>query len=519
MKLETFFEKFDQFADAPDAVAKMRELVLELAVQGKVVAQNAADEPAAQLLKRVLAEKTRLTGRGDCSDEDPAFPPGDETFEIPANWKWIGATTPAVMVSDQGKKVQTKDILKAGKYPVVDQGKMFIRGYCDDSERVISVAEPIILFGDHTRETKFIDFDFVVGADGVKLLQPICIDPRFYFLVLRWLPLESRGYARHFKLLKAARIPLPPLAEQKRIVAKVDELMALCDRLALQQQERETRHAALARASLARFADAPTPANLHFLFHPSYAIFPADIRKSILTLAVQGKLVPQDTNDEPADSILRATHSFFDRLVAAKKLSAPKPLPPIEDDEVPFSLPIGWAWCRFGQIMRISSGDGLVAKDMNAGPIPVYGGNGVNGYHDAHNVAKRTLVIGRVGFYCGSIHVTPERAWVTDNAFITTFDEEHVDMDFLSWLLKATDLRERDNATAQPVISGGKVYPTVLAVPPLAEQRRIVAKVEQLMSLVDALEMQLATSCATGEKLLAAVVAELTEGTHASPAC
>ena len=83
-------------------------------------------------------------------------------------------------------------------------------------------------------------------------------------------------------------------------------------------------------------------------------------------------------------------------------------------------------------------------------------------------------------------------------------------MDFLSWLLKATDLRERDNATAQPVISGGKVYPTILALPPLAEQRRIVAKVEQLMALVDELEAQLAASHAVGEKLLAALVAELT---------
>jgi type I restriction enzyme S subunit len=216
----------------------------------------------------------------------------------------------------------------------------------------------------------------------------------------------------------------------------------------------------------------------------------AKMRELVLDLAVQGKLVPQDPNDEPADSIFHATQYFFQRSVAAKKLSPPKPLPPVEDSEVPFSLPSGWAWFRLGQVMRISSGDGLTAKDMIEGPFPVYGGNGVNGYHHKHNVAKRTLVIGRVGFYCGSIHITPERAWVTDNAFITTFDEEHVDMDFLSWLLKATDLRERDNATAQPVISGGKIYPTVLALPPLAEQKRIVAKVDELMALCDRLETQ-----------------------------
>ena len=97
-------------------------------------------------------------------------------------------------------------------------------------------------------------------------------------------------------------------------MAKVDELMALCDRLEAQQQERETRHAALARASLARFADAPTPANLNFLFHKSYTIPPADLRKSILTLAVQGKLVPQDPNDEPAEELLARTELRSRRL-------------------------------------------------------------------------------------------------------------------------------------------------------------------------------------------------------------
>jgi type I restriction enzyme M protein len=249
--IETLFEKSELFADAPNAVARMRELVLELALRGKLVAQNVADEPASELLKRVHAEKIRRKGRIEFSDEEESTS-NTEDFEIPANWEWVGATTPAVMVSDQGKKIQTKDILDSGKYPVVDQGKVFIRGYCNDSDRVISVAEPIVLFGDHTRETKLIDFDFVVGADGVKLLQPVCIDPRFYFLALRWLPLESRGYARHFKLLKASRIPIPPLAEQRRIVAKVEQLMALVDQLETQLHASRTTAANFLEALLAK---------------------------------------------------------------------------------------------------------------------------------------------------------------------------------------------------------------------------------------------------------------------------
>ncbi|MFN0300264.1 MAG: hypothetical protein ACKVQU_07900, partial [Burkholderiales bacterium] len=133
------------------------------------------------------------------------------------------------------------------------------------------------------------------------------------------------------------------LAEQKRIVAKVDELMALCDRLEAQQQERETRHAALARASLARFADVPTPANLNFIFHPSYAIPPADLRKSILTLAVQGKLVPQDPNDEPAEEWLQT-------------LDKSSPSDEREYSERPFSLPHGWIGLRVASVFEVAGG-------------------------------------------------------------------------------------------------------------------------------------------------------------------
>jgi len=215
------------------------------------------------------------------------------------------------------------------------------------------------------------------------------------------------------------------------------------------------------------------------------------LRELILELAVRGKLVPQDPNDEPASVLLERIAAEKARLVKEKKIKKPKALPEIGEEEKPFELPEGWVWCRLNDIMNISSGDGLTSKQMAVdGGIPVFGGNGITGYHDQYNVSQPTLVIGRVGFYCGSVHITPENAWVTDNAFITTFSHLNIDIKFLFLLLKATDLNENDNATAQPVISGRKLYPIVVCLPPLSEQRSIVTKVDELMALCDQLEQQ-----------------------------
>jgi type I restriction enzyme S subunit len=116
-------------------------------------------------------------------------------------------------------QIPAKDIAEIGRFPVVDQGQKFIAGYCDDESRVIDFDLPLIIFGDHTRCFKYVDFPFVLGADGTKVLLPDkkLYDPRFYYFALLSLEIPSRGYNRHFTILNERRLPLPPLPEQKKI--------------------------------------------------------------------------------------------------------------------------------------------------------------------------------------------------------------------------------------------------------------------------------------------------------------
>jgi len=158
------------------------------------------------------------------------------------------------------------------------------------------------------------------------------------------------------------------------------------------------------------------------------------------------------------------------------------------DEELPFEIPETWAWVRIGTILSVSSGDSLTVAQMNsAGSIPVYGGNGIAGTHDKWNVCHRTLVIGRVGYYCGATHITEPFAWVTDNAFITHFDEELLQMKWLKFLIDYLEPRKRASSTAQPVISGKLLYPMLVPIPPLNEQHRIVQRIEELLTMVKGL--------------------------------
>ena len=242
------------------------------------------------------------------------------------------------------------------------------------------------------------------------------------------------------------------------------------------------------------------------------------LRQAFLREAMQGKLLTPVTSSgvekqETGHELLAKIKAEKAQLIAEKKLKKEKELPPITADEIPFEIPEHWAWCRLGEIINISSGDGLTASQMDKnGTIPVYGGNGINGYHNKYTIDKETIVIGRVGYYCGCVHLTSKYAWVTDNAFIVKYSEKNINRDFLIQLLKWADLGKQQFAGSQPVISGQRVYPKLIPLPPLHEQEQIVAKLEELMVFCDGLEESIKESQGYNEKLLQQVLREALQG-------
>lgn len=210
-----------------------------------------------------------------------------------------------------------------------------------------------------------------------------------------------------------------------------------------------------------------------------------ELKNSILQLAIQGKLVEQRPEEGTAKELMEQIKIEKERLIKEGKIKKEKSLPEITEDDIPFDIPDSWEWVRLGDIIYINSGNGLTSKEMQEGEIPVFGGNGITGYHNKANVSEETVVIGRVGFYCGSIHVTPKVAWVTDNAFVTKYPINQIDRTYLVYILQHLNLGKSNNATAQPVVSGKKIYPILFPIPPLEEQKRIVAKIEELLPYVE----------------------------------
>ena len=505
MKLETFFEKFDQFADAPDAVAKMRELILLLALDGKIGDTDAA-----------TWERVQLGDLGEWGSGGTPLSTESRYYDGNIPWLIIGDLNDGVVTSSMktiteeglassSARMLPKNVLLIAMYGSI--GKLGITGIECATNQAIAFCKP---------EPERADLRYLFHAFmGLR--------PKF---LSRGQGLAQKNISQ--RILRAWEIGLPPLAEQKRIVVKVDELMALCDRLEAQQQERETRHAALARASLARFADAPTPANLPFLFHPSYAIPPADLRKSILTLAVQGKLVPQDPNDQPASEFVRRFQverkDFFEaEVIRARREGIRPPRPPRNGfvphvDEEDQDIPYTWCVTRVGDVsdcldylrVPVNKGERLAAS----GTVPYYGANGQVGWIDKHLFDEDLVLVVEDETFIGRIkpfsYVIRGKSWVNNHAHVLR-PLGGMTADFLNLVLcRYPFIPLTSGTTNRRKLTQPSLMDAQISLPPLAEQHRIATKVEQLMALVDALETQLAASRATAANLLSPLVAELT---------
>ncbi len=328
------------------------------------------------------------------------------------------------------------------------------------------------------------------------------------------------------KVLGQFEIPLPPLAEQKRIVAKVEELMALCDQLGAQQQERVRRFPVLSRTCHALFAEAPTPANLNRIFDETGAVSADDLRRSILTLAVQGKLIPQHPDDEPAEICLT-------RLGLKATFRA---------DQTTEALPTSWKWVRFEDVALtaggVTLGRSLVGRETVTLPY-LRVANVKRGEIDTSVIKKVSIAtdeveryalrendllmteggdwdkVGRAAIWKGQIPVCLHqnhvfRSRFRSNEILPVWFERY----FNSPIGRSYFESASKQTTNLASINMRQVRGCPVPFPPLAEQRRIVAKVDELMAVVDHLEAQQQERDKLAEAFAKACVASFTGTTQ-----
>jgi type I restriction enzyme S subunit len=204
--------------DLQETILQTKAKILELAIHGNLVSHDPDDEPATELLKRIA----------------PHAVPCDTSHYGNLPKGWCATTFEYLSTNIASKKYQIKqsEINESGKYPVISQSANFIEGYSDVDSKLLHMPSPIIVFGDHTRITKYIDFDFIVGADGVKILQPL-ISARYFYYLTQYVAkkIENRGYSRHYSYLSRYIVPLPPRVEQERIALRIEELFDVLDKI------------------------------------------------------------------------------------------------------------------------------------------------------------------------------------------------------------------------------------------------------------------------------------------------
>ena len=558
MNAERLLAHYEDIAEAPDAIERLRQFILELAVRGKLVPQVPADEDAGKLLRRIAAEKARLESARKIRAPKP-LPAVVEPFDIPSGWQWsqlaeIGILSPRNEAPDDLPASFVPMPLIAAEYGAPNRHEVrtwgkIKKGYTHFSEGDVGLAKITPCF-QNGKSTVFRNLTGGLGSGTTELhvVRPIFVNPDYVVLFLKsphfidnGIPLMT-GTAGQKRVSTAyfahSPFPLPPVAEQHRIVAKVDELMGLCGELERTRSVRERARDRLTAASLARLnipTSAMSRADACFALDalPALTTRPGQIkqlRRAILNFAVQGKLVAQDPNDEPALKLVTEAAKEIADYSRANRVALKRGAP-LADADVPFSAPLGWEWVRLASLFRvITDGDHQPPPQSKEGVAFLTIGNITTGQLDFAGCR----LVPEVYYQSLPRYRTPERGDIlytvvgatygrpalveTDRVFCV---QRHIAMlkpakainlRFLATLLASPLIYDQASGSttgaAQPTVALRPLRNFVAPLPPLAEQNRIVAKVDQLMALCDALEAGLCTAEATRRRLLDALLAE-----------
>ena len=465
---------------------ELRNSILQLAIQGKLVEQRPEEGTAEELFAQIQAEKRRLVKEGKIKKEKPLpeITEEEKPFEIPESWMWerIGE----IFGLQAGKNITSANIYeeKSEQHPYQCFGGNGIRGFVATYNReghFALIGRQGALCGNiNLASGKFYATEHAVVVDHYSMT-----DVLWSAWFLKALNLNQYATATAQPGLAVANIvkvliPLPPLAEQKRIVAKIEELLPLVDRY---EQ---------AWSKLEQFNSR----------------FPEDVKKSLLQQAIQGKLVEQRPEEGTAEELFAQIQAEKRRLVKEGKIKKEKPLPEIAEEEKPFDIPESWMWVRFGEVIDVRDGTHDTPKYVSEGVPLVTSKNLADGkidfkttklisFEDANAINMRSAVgtgdilFAMIGTIGNPVLVKKDREFCIKNmALFKPVDRQLFNMKYLLLFLQKEQEQMKKSASGgvQSFVSLKFLRNYLLPLPPLAEQKRIVAKLEQLLPLCERLK-------------------------------
>ncbi|RLV60021.1 restriction endonuclease subunit S [Parashewanella curva] len=540
-------------------ITKLRELILELAVRGKLVPQNPEDEPASVLLERIATEKAGLIktkkirkAKVVSENEMPPVSPN-----VPAGWGLPTIEELLINSSDNivdgpfGSRLKASEYTEVGipliRIQNIDRNNFKMAGvqYLSEEkaaelERHSFTAGDIVLnkLGEPTGKVCIVPHELEYGiivADLVRIRVNSSEHNKQYLVnamnspfVARQFSGLAKGVTRqrvNLSQVRSLKLPLPPLSEQHRIVAKVNELMCLCDQLEQQTESSLTAHVTLVENLLATLTNSTDANELeqnwqriaeHFttLFTTEESI--DQLKQTVLQLAVMGKLVPQDPNDEPASVLLEKIAAEKAQLIKEKKIKNQKALPPISEDEKPFNLPNGWEWARLSDIANVIdpnpshrmpkyvengipfiSTENFIANDSISFEIgkkvtPQVLNDQVSKFdiNEGAFAMSRIGTIGKTRFLPTDRNFCMSHALCVISPLVRTISEH-----YLRFVVSAESTLVQAHRGVKsigvPDLGMGVIRSMLIPIPPAPKQHRIVIKVDQLMTICNQLKTQI----------------------------